>query len=329
MVEVNPGLRGFRQLWFRRRLELMAHHHPHQQGSDAKKLGWTILLNVVITVAEVIGGLLSGSLALLSDAGHNLSDVIALVLAYFGAKGSAMKPTARSTYGFKRLEVVTALINALTLVAISVFITIEAFHRYSEPQEINGSVMLSVAFIGLLGNLFSVWILHRDRNKTINNRAAFLHMLYDAVSSVAVIIGGIIIIFSGWYLLDLILSVLIAMMILWSSLDILKEATGIFMEAVPRGIDVEKVRRSIEEVDRVCEAHHIHIWSISSTQVALSCHIRVAKADTTHIPEIINAINSMLLEKHEIGHATIQPETDFCPEQQVQPDLPLKNGDNQ
>ena len=303
----------------------MAHHHHHHE-SDAKKLGWTILLNVIITAAEAIGGFLSGSLALLSDAGHNLSDVIALVLAYFGAKGAARKPTARSTYGFKRLEVVTALINALSLVAISVFITFEAFHRYSNPQVINGPVMLTVASIGLLGNLFSVWILHRDRNKTINNRAAFLHMLYDAVSSLAVIIGGIIIIFSGWYLLDLILSVLIAMMILWSSLDILKEATGIFMEAVPRGIDVEEVRGSIEAIDRVCEAHHIHIWSISSTQAALSCHIKVAEADTGHIPEIISAINIMLLDKHGIGHATIQPETDLCPGHPIQPDLPLKNG---
>jgi cobalt-zinc-cadmium efflux system protein len=307
----------------------MAHHHHHNHGSGAKRLGWTIVLNVGITIAEVIGGLVSGSLALLSDAGHNLSDVIALVLAYFGSRGAAMKPTKRSTYGFKRLEVVTALINALSLVAISVYIIIEAFHRYADPKEINAPVMLSVAVLGLLGNVLSVWILHRDRNKTINNRAAFLHMLYDAVSSVAVIIGGIIIIFSGWYLLDLILSVLIAMMILWSSLDILKEATGIFMEAVPQNIDIDEVSRSISSVDGVREAHHLHIWSISSTHVALSCHIRVSEEDASKIPIIISAVNKMLLEKHGIDHATIQPETDLCPEQPVQADLPLGESDDQ
>jgi len=287
------------------------------------------LLNVVITAAEVVGGLLSGSLALLSDAGHNLADVISLILAYFGARGAALKPTKRSTYGFKRLEVVTALVNALSLVAIAIFITNEAFHRYADPKDINGPVMLSVAALGLVGNLLSVWILHRDRNKTINNRAAFLHMLYDAISSVAVIIGGIIIIFSGWYLLDLILSVLIAMMILWSSLDILKEATGIFMEAVPRGVDVDEVGRTIESVDGVCEAHHIHIWSISSSHVALSGHIKVTEDRAADIPAIIAAVNRALLERHGIDHATIQPETEHCPGKPVQSDLHHKHGDHQ
>jgi cobalt-zinc-cadmium efflux system protein len=305
----------------------MAHHHSH--STDSKKLGWTILLNLGITAAEAIGGILSGSLALLSDAGHNLSDVIALILAYFGARGAAMKPTKRSTYGFKRLEVVTALINALSLVAIAVFITIEAFRRYADPQEIDGAIMLSVAFIGLLGNLVSVWILHRDRHKTINNRAAFLHMLYDTISSVAVIIGGIIIIFSGWYLLDLILSVLIAMMILWSSLEILREATGIFMEAVPSGIDVDDVRRSIASVKGIREVHHLHIWSISSSEVALSCHIRIAEGKETEFPGAIRAVHDVLRERHGINHVTIQPEIDLCPEQPIQQNLPVDDGDHQ
>ncbi len=302
----------------------MAHQHSHH--IDANKLGWTIVLNIGITAAEVVGGLLSGSLALISDAGHNLSDVIALTLAYFGARGAALKPTKRSTYGFKRLEVVTALINALSLVGISIFITIEAFRRYTDPQVIDGTVMLSVATLGLAGNLISVWILHRDRKKTINNRAAFLHMLYDAVSSVAVIIGGIIIILSGWYLLDLILSVLIAMIILWSSLDILKEATGIFMEAVPRGIDIDAVHESISAVDGVIEAHHLHIWSISSHQIALSCHIRVDEDRAAEIPAIVAAVNAVLLKEHGIDHATIQPETEHCPALPIQSTLPHKNG---
>ncbi|MEZ5360191.1 MAG: cation diffusion facilitator family transporter [Candidatus Zixiibacteriota bacterium] len=289
-------------------------HHGHSHGADSKKLGLTILLNLVITVAEFIGGVISGSLALLSDALHNLSDVIALILAWFGAKGAALKPTSRSTYGFKRLEVVTAFINALALVVIAVYIIFEAFERYSNPQPINGVIMLSVAVIGLLGNVLSVWILHRDRNKTINNRAAFLHMLYDAISSVGVIIGGIVILLTGWYLLDLILSILISMMILWSSFDILKEATGIFMEVAPRGIDSERVKAAIEELPQVSEAHHIHIWSISSSQVALSCHVVLEDGNCEGCTAVIREIHELLAERFGITHATIQPEGNICPE---------------
>jgi len=302
------------------------HSHGHSHGTSAARLGWTILLNAIITASEAVGGILSGSLALLSDAGHNLSDMLALVLAYAGTRGAAMKPTPRSTYGFKRLEVVTALINALTLIAIALFIIREAFARYRNPQEIQGVIMLTVAVIGLAGNLLSVWLLHADRHKTINNRAAFLHMLYDAISSGAVIIGGIIIILSGWYLLDLILSVLIAMMIFWSSLDILKEATGIFMESAPAGLDVVAVERSIAAVPGVCDVHHLHVWSISSSQTALSCHIMLAENDYKHFPDIIRAINLMLNDTYGIDHATIQPEGDLCPEQPVQRSLPTNNG---
>ena len=187
--------------------------HPTLRAYS-RKLLWTILLNVAITAAETIGGLLSGSLALLSDAGHNLSDVLALALALVGSWGAARRPTSKATYGLGRLEVATALINALSLVAIALFILYESFQRYASPTTIQVPIMLIVAAIGLAGNLLSVYILHGDHKHNINSRAAFLHMLYDAISSVAVIIGGIVILFTGWVLLDLILSVLIAMMIL-------------------------------------------------------------------------------------------------------------------
>jgi cobalt-zinc-cadmium efflux system protein len=295
--------------------------------AGGKRLSITILLNIGITGAEAAGGILSGSLALLSDAGHNLSDVIALVLAYFGARGARLKPTKRSTYGFKRLEVVTAFINALALVAIALFIVIEAFGRYRNPQPIEATLMLSVAAAGLLGNLLSVWILRRDRRKTINVRAAFLHMLYDAFASVAVIIGGFVILLTGWYPIDLILSVIIAMMIFWSSLDIIKEAGGVFMEAAPRGIDVDEVGRTIASVPRVKGVHHLHVWSISSSEVALSCHICLAEEDFTEYPAIILAVHNALRDAHGIDHATIQPEGSECPEQITQPTLRPRHGD--
>ncbi len=302
--------------------------HDHKHDASGKRLGITILLNIGITAAEAIGGVLSGSLALLSDAGHNLSDVIALILAYFGARGARMKPTKRSTYGFKRLEVVTAFINALALVAISLFIVIEAFGRYKNPQPIQATLMLSIAAIGLLGNLLSVWILRRDRHKTINARAAFLHLLYDALASVAVIIGGIVILLSGWYLVDLILSVIIAMMIFWSSLDIIKEAGGVFMEAAPKGIDVDEVARTIASIPKVKGVHHLHVWSISSSQVALSCHICLSQEDFTDYPAVILAVHEALREAYGIDHATIQPEGDQCPEHIVQSSLRPHHGDH-
>ena len=302
------------------------HHIPDPAHSGSRKMGWTLLLNVGITATEFIGGILSGSLALLSDAGHNLSDVIALILAYFGARGAAIKPTKRSTYGFKRLEVVTAFVNALTLVVIAVIIIIEAFDRYSDPPEVNAPIMLSIAIIGLIGNVLSVWILKSNRNDTINMRAAFLHMLYDAISSVAVIIGGIVIIFTGWLMLDLILSVLIAMMILWSSLDVLKEATGIFMESAPRGIDIDRVTDTIEKTHGVRQAHHFHIWSISSTEVALSCHIEISRDDQCGCADVIHRIHQRLKHEHGIGHITIQPEFDICPDPPLQKTIdPGKN----
>jgi cobalt-zinc-cadmium efflux system protein len=291
--------------------------HPHPHGT--RRLGWTILLNVGITAAELVGGVISGSLALLSDAGHNFSDVIALILAYFGAWGSTLRPTKRSTYGFKRLEVVTAFINALSLVAIALFIVYEALQRYARPVPIHAPVMLIVAVIGLAGNLLSVWLLAGGRERTLNTRAAYLHMLYDAVSSVAVIIGGVVILLSGWYLFDLILSAVIAMMILWSGLDVLKEAGGIFMESVPRGIDVDEVSRSIRAVPGVADVHHLHIWSISSEQIALSCHIALTEAKSRDFPAVIRTIHEMLKDKHGIGHATIQPEGEVCPEQPLVP----------
>lgn len=297
-------------------------------ASDPRRIGWTILLNLGITAAEVVGGLVSGSLALLSDAGHNLSDVLALVLAYAGGRGAARKPSARATYGMGRLEVATAFINALSMVALALFIIYEAFIRYGNPQPIDGSIMLGVAFVGLCGNLLSVFILHRDRNRSLNNRAAFLHMLYDAISSVAVIIGGLVILASGWYLLDLILSVLIAMLIFWSSLDILKEATGIFMERVPRGFDVEQVADAIAQVPGIRDVHHLHLWSISSTAVALSCHIAISPGDGAHYAGVIRTVNEMLKSRFGIVHATIQPEGDLCPEQPLMSPHPANHPKN-
>jgi len=299
----------------------MAHAHNHI--GSGKRLFATTLLNVVITAAEAIGGLLTGYLALLADAVHNLSDVAALVLAYIGEKGAVHPATKKSTYGYKRLEVMTALISAIGLVVIAAYIFYEAYWRFITPQPItNPTLLLIIASIGLVGNFLSVLLLRMDKEKSLNIRTAFLHMLYDTLSSAAVILGAILILKTGWIYIDPILSIIIGLMILWSSFDVLKEATIILFEAVPRGIDYDEVVAAISGFPKICDVHHLHIWSLSSSEVALSCHISLAESDYFDGPEIIRAISENMKSKFNIGHCTIQAEMDICPDKNIIFNLP-------
>lgn len=289
----------------------MTHHH-HKTGSGGR-LFFTILLNIGITAAEFIGGLLTGYLALLADAIHNLSDVAALLLAYIGEIGSRRGPTKKSTYGFKRIEVITAFTSAVALVVIAVYIFYEAYRRIIAPVELsNSGLLLTIATIGLIGNVLSVILLHPAKSKSLNIKAAFLHMLYDALSSVAVIIGAIVILKTGLTYIDPILSILIGVMILYSSYDVLKEATMIFMEAVPSHIDYDRVSEAIKAHPKVLDIHDLHIWSLSSSSIALSCHIQLDKADYLASPAVISELSQMLVDKFNIGHSTFQPERTNC-----------------
>lgn len=293
----------------------MAQTHSHNHTGHGKRLFITILFNLAITIAEFIGGLMTGYLALLADAVHNLSDVAALILAYIGDKGATRPPTKKSTYGFKRLEVMTAFISAVSLVVIAVYIFYEAYQRFLSPQPItNPTLILVIASIGLLGNVLSVWILHSAKKSSLNIKTAFLHMLYDTLSSAAVIIGAIIIINTGWMYLDPILSMIIGLMILWSSFDVLKEATIIFFEGVPRGINFDEVTLTINDFPKVVNAHHLHIWSLSSSDIALSCHICLTEDEYILAPKIIKDISEMMQKNFKIGHCTIQAEMDLCPD---------------
>ncbi len=294
------------------------HNHAHSHTGPAshgsgKRLLWTMVFNVGITAAEFVGGLLSGYLALLADAIHNLSDVASLGLAWLGARGSELPPTKRSTYGHGRIEVMTAFASAVALVVIAIFILIEAYDRLIHPQPIHDPVLfLTVAAIGLIGNLVSIWLLHSEKGKSLNMKTAFLHMFYDAVSSLAVLIGGVVMLLTGWYLLDVILSSLIAVMIVYSSWLVIREAVLILLEAVPPGIEFDAVAKAILGVPRVCDVHDLHIWSLSSKEIALSCHVALEDADLGSAQTVIEEINTMLHERFAIGHATIQIETGEC-----------------
>ena len=246
--------------------------HDHGHDHNGKNIGWAILINIGITLAEAVGGTLSGSLALLSDAGHNLSDVISLALSFLGEKLSEKKATRRHTFGFKRTEIFTALINSLSLVGIAFFIVIEALKRISAPPELSLGLMLVVATIGLLGNLFSMVILGK-KESNLNVKAAYLHLFYDAISSVAVIGSGLLIYLTGWVIVDLAVSLLIAGMVLWSGLGVIKRTIHIFMQGVPEHLEFDKILQDILHVPGVNSVHGLHIWSIDSSDVFLSCHI--------------------------------------------------------
>ena len=203
----------------------------------------------------------------------------------------------------------TAFVSAVSLVVIAFFIFGEAFDRFFNPQPItNPVIFLTVAVIGLLGNLLSIWFLHSEKDKSLNLKAAFLHMFYDALSSAAVVIGGVVIIMTDWYILDTILAFLIGLMILYSSYLVIKEALLIFMESVPAGIDYDEVLGSISNMALVKEVHDLHIWSLSSTETALSCHLYLNRDDYLEGSVLIRQINQMLRSKFNIGHGTFQLE---------------------
>ncbi len=284
--------------------------HDHEHEHNGKNIGWAILINIGITVAEVIGGTLSGSLALLSDAGHNLSDVISLALSFLGEKLSGRKATRRHTFGFKRTEIFTALINSLSLVAIAVFIVVEALKRLSAPPQLSPGLMLAVATIGLLGNVFSMVILGKKREGSLNMKAAYLHLFYDALSSVAVIGSGLLIFLTGWVILDLAVSLLIAGMVLWSGLGMIKRTIHILMQGVPEHLEFDKILEDILHVPGVESVHGLHIWSINSSDAFLSCHACMEESDRKIGADgIIQAINGVLQQNHGIEHTVIQAET--------------------
>lgn len=290
----------------------MSHTHVNKNVSG-KRLFWTIIFNALITIAEFVGGIVSGYLALVADAIHNLSDVAALCLAWLGVKGAELPASKRSTYGYKRVEVMTAFVSAVALVVIACFIFLEAYHRLLNPEPIIKPVIfIGVALFGLTGNLISIWLLHSEKGKSLNMKTAFLHMAYDALSSVAVVIGGVVILLTGWNLLDVILSTLIGLMIIYSSYLVIKEAVIIFLEAVPENIKFDEVHNSIASIPHVKDVHDLHIWSLSSNEIALSCHVAVEEEDYQRGPDLIVQINQMLFQKFKIGHGTIQLEIDQC-----------------
>ncbi len=271
----------------------------------SRKFLISILLNITITLVEILGGLLSGSLALISDAIHNLSDVLSLIIGYLGERISKKPADERHTFGFKRSEILAALLNAVFLFAVAIWIVIEIVKRFTHPEPIELGVMSVAAVIGLLGNFFSILMLHSHKEHSINVKAAYLHLFYDTLSSVLVVIAVPVIYFTGFVFFDPIISFLIVILMLKSAYELLKNTVHILMMGVPEGFDINEIAREIKKIDGVDDIHSIHVWSVDSKEIFLSCHLVASSSDTD---SILKRVQDTLKDKFGITHTTIQIE---------------------
>lgn len=269
------------------------------------RLAWALALTLAYMVAEAFGGLWTGSLALLADAAHMLSDAAALALSLFAVRIAQKPPTAERTFGFYRTEILAALVNGATLVAISVFIFLEAYERWQQPLEIKGLEMMAIAAGGLLVNLVSLRILAAGRAESLNLRGAWLHVLTDALGSVQALIAGLLIWLYGWHWADPVVSVLIGLLVIYSALSLLREAVAVLMEGTPAHIDVAEVRAAIARLPGVRSVHDLHVWTITSGLESLSAHVVCEGRPRT---EVLAEIRETLTRRFGIEHQTIQLE---------------------
>lgn len=295
----------------------MAHEHgldSHQETiSSYRRLKFTLAIVLVIMVAEIIGGIFSGSLALLGDAGHMLVDALALGLSLFAMTIAQRPATATKTFGYHRIEILAALANGIILVLVSVYIFYEAYQRFLEPPVVRTPLMLTVAIIGLCANLGGIILLNKASQRSLNIKAAFWHIMGDTISSVGVIIAGIIILLTGWYIADTIMALVIGIIILWGAGKIVIEAADILLEAVPKHITTASVIDSIKGIPGVNETHDVHIWTITSNIYALSAHLVIDDQMVSESVEIVRVVRQELAQRFNISHTTLQLECESCP----------------
>ena len=282
--------------------------HSHARASDSRrKLTMVLVLTAIYMIAEAVGGWWTGSLALLADAGHMLTDVAALTLALTAAWFSSRPATSNKTFGYHRLEILAALVNGVALVVISILILYEAYQRWSVPPAVQGSVVIVVATGGLVINLLSAWILHGRHEIDLNMRGAWLHVLSDALGSLGAIIAGVLMWLYGWYAADPLFSALIGILIVFSSWRLIRESTNVLLEGTPAHINLAAVEDSILHTDGVSNVHDLHVWTITSGREALSAH--VIHAYEVSQPELLKELRAKLYERFGVDHLTIQMET--------------------
>jgi len=289
-------------------------HRPdsHARSSTQRYMVVVLAITTGIMTAEIIGGLLANSLALLSDAGHMLTDILALSLSLMAMRFAQKPPTLTKTFGFYRLEILAAFFNGMLLLAISLYIFYEAYHRLMDPREIKGFFMLLVAAIGLAANGAGIAILRKSALRSLNVRAALFHLVGDTISSAGVIVGGVVIIYTGWYLVDPLIGILIGGLILRGAYGLVRESIEVLLEATPKDIDAEKMIGDLQKIEGVNEVHHVHLWTITSGIYAMSAHVVIDDRLISKSREVLGEIERLLQEKYSMEHITIQFESESC-----------------
>src|SRR5680860_642268 len=295
----------------------MSSHHTHNHFKE-ENLIITMVLNFIITLVEAIGGLLSGSLSLLSDALHNFSDGVSVIVSFIALRLSKRENTLKNTFGYKRAEILAALFNSSFLIIISFFLFKEAYLRIPHPQNIDSKIMIAVALVGLAANTISVFLLKPGSKDNINIRSAYLHLFSDSLSSLGVIIGGILIYYFNITIVDPILTFAIGAYVLKEGFDIIKQSINILMEKTPVQINILKIKEVIEKIPEVDNLHHIHIWQINDKEFLFEGHIDVKKdINLSKTEKIRSDINSTLSNKFGINHTTLQLEYNCCKDKEV------------
>jgi len=287
--------------------------HTHKENNKENRLIVSAGLNFATTLAQIIGGILSGSLALISDALHNLSDTVVLVVSFFAVRISKRKNTEVQTFGYKRAEILAALFNACALVVVSIFLFKEAITRFTHPHPINSVLMLSVASVGLIANIISVFLLKTHAHEDLNVKAAYVHLFSDFLSSIAVIIGACAIFISKAYWIDPALTILIGIYVLKEGYKIIEESTRILMQHVPKGINLREIQAQIEGIDGVKDIHHAHLWAVTERDIHFEAHINVSRdMPVSETCLLVKRVGEILKDKFAITHVTLQIEVNSC-----------------
>lgn len=293
------------------------HSHTHSHLREAAKqtttrLSWSLFLTLAFVVVEAAAGFFSNSLALLTDAAHNLTDVIALGLSWFAIRITAQPANARKTYGYHRAGILVALVNSTTLVLISLGIFYEAYKRFLSPPDVQSGILIGVGLVAVVVNLVTAMLVHRGSESDLNLRSAFVHLMGDVISTVGAVIAGILIFFTGANWLDPLVSVLIGFLILYNAWGILQETVEILLESTPRDVDIKKMVSDITEVDGVLGVHDLHVWSLTRNLRTMSAHILTEDISISAGTKIQNTINELVYHRYNVAHATLQLECMDC-----------------
>lgn len=286
-----------------------SHSHGHASG---RVLAWSLAATVAFVAIELISGIRAKSLALISDAGHNATDALALLLAWFAVYLQNKPADESRTFGYHRAGVLAAFVNALVLIVLSLWILYESWQRLMTPATVNDIVMLSVAAGGLVLNGGIMWGLRRSGSNDINVRSAFVHMLGDLLGAAGIVAGALLIRFTGWMQIDPVLSILISLLIIWTAWDITRESLNILLEGLPKGLELKQVVSAVKEIEGVMDVHDLHIWSLGSNSHALSCHVLIEDMPPSKSDRILHQVKHVLSDRFHVHHTTVQFEHMSC-----------------